>query len=98
MIIKSFALNKFDKTNFNIFLFYGKNEGLKKELINKNFFKNFEGTINNYVEGDFMDNLDNISSELLNKSLFEKDKIIIISRVGDKILKFIEEILKKKFD
>ncbi len=36
MIIKSFELSKFKKTNFNIFLFYGKNEGLKKELINKN--------------------------------------------------------------
>ena len=92
MIIKSFELSKFKETNFKIFLFYGKNEGLKKELINKNFLENFVGTINKYEEGDFIGNLDNITNELLTKSLFETNKIIIISRVGDKILKFIEEI------
>ena len=95
MIIKSFELSKFKKTNFNIFLFYGKNEGLKKELINKNFLENFVGTINKYEEADFIGNLDNITNELLTKSLFETSKIIIISRVGDKILKFIEEISEK---
>ena len=95
MIIKSFELSKFKKTNYNNFLFYGKNEGLKKELINKNFLENFVGTINKYEEADFIGNLDNITNELLTKSLFETSKIIIISRVGDKILKFIEEILEK---
>ena len=95
MIIKSFELSKFKETNFKIFLFYGKNEGLKKELINKNFLENFVGTINKYEEGDFIGNLDNITNELLTKSLFETNKIIMISRVSDKILKFIEEILEK---
>ena len=95
MIIKSFELSKFKETNFKIFLFYGKNEGLKKELINKNFLENFVGTINKYEEADFIGNLDNITNELLTKSLFETSKIIIISRVGDKILKFIEEISEK---
>ena len=95
MIIKSFELSRFKETNFKIFLFYGKNEGLKKELINKNFLENFVGTINKYEEADFIGNLDNITNELLTKSLFETNKIILISRVSDKIIKFIEEILEK---
>ena len=36
-----------------------------------------------------------VSSELLTSSLFEKEKIIIISRTSDKILKLVEEILDK---
>ena len=36
-----------------------------------------------------------MSSELLTSSLFEKEKIIIISRTSDKILKLVEEILDK---
>ena len=33
---------------------------------------------------------------MLNKSLFENSKIVIISRVTDKILNFIDEVLKHK--
>ena len=32
----------------------------------------------------------------MNRSLFEKEKILIISRVSDKILNFIEELSDKK--
>ena len=35
-------------------------------------------------------------SELINMSLFESKKILIISRVTDKLLKYIEEIIEKK--
>ena len=34
----------------------------------------------------------------MNKSFFDNDKLIIISRATDKILKIIEEILEKKID
>ena len=35
MIIKSFELNKIDLKKNNFFLFYGENEGLKKEIIDE---------------------------------------------------------------
>ena len=34
----------------------------------------------------------------MNKSLFEEDKLIIISRAGDKIYKYINEIIERKID
>lgn len=33
MILKQFELKKINLNNFNYFLTYGKNEGLKKEII-----------------------------------------------------------------
>ena len=53
MIIKSFDLNKTDLTNIHLFLFYGKNEGLQNELIQKKFIENFNGQINKYEESEF---------------------------------------------
>ena len=41
MIIKSFELNKIDLKKNNFFLFYGENEGLKKEIIENNFKNNY---------------------------------------------------------
>ena len=35
MIIKSFEINKINLKKKNIFFFYGKNEGLKNQLIKK---------------------------------------------------------------
>ena len=49
--------------------------------------KDFDGEIINYDETEFLKNKDIIISELLNRSLFESKKIILISRVTEKILK-----------
>ena len=38
MILRSFELNKIKLENYNFYLFYGDNEGLKEETI-KNFFE-----------------------------------------------------------
>ena len=75
---------------------YGKNEGLKKEIINKHFTKNFLGQINKYDEREFINNAETIISEILNKSLFDNEKLIIISRVTEKILNFIKELNEKE--
>ena len=95
MIKKYFDLKKINLSNFNLFLFYGKNDGLQNEVINDIFTNNFKGNINKYDENEFINNYDTVVSELLTKSLFEKEKIIIISRTSDKILKFVDEILDK---
>ncbi|MDA9743332.1 DNA polymerase III subunit delta [Candidatus Pelagibacter sp.] len=78
------------------FLFYGKNEGLKEEVINDNFIEKFEGQLIRYDESEFVNNFDNILEELLNMSLFGEKKNLIISRVTDKVLRYIEIILNKE--
>ena len=37
MILKSFELSKLKLNNYNFYLFYGDNEGLKEEIINSLF-------------------------------------------------------------
>ena len=76
-------------------MFYGKNDGLQNEVINDIFTSNFKGNVNKYDETEFINNYETLASELLTSSLFEKEKIIIISRTSDKILKFVDEILDK---
>ena len=98
MIIKHFELTKDKISKFNYYLFHGKNEGLKKEIIERNLIKNFNGNIDKYDENYFISNKETIISELLSKSLFEDRKIIIISRVTDKIIKIIDEIVRRNLD
>ena len=96
MIIKSFELGKIDISNYQLFLIYGKNNGLQNHIINTYLTNNFDGEINKYEEGDIIINSEKILTELMNRSLFENEKILIISRVSDKILNFIEELSDKK--
>ena len=50
MIIKAFEINKINLDDYKLYLFYGKNEGLKNELIHKYFMKDFKGSIIKYDE------------------------------------------------
>ena len=95
MIKKYFDLKKTNLDDYNLYLFYGNNDGLQNEVINDNFTNNFKGSVNRYDENEFINNYEVVSSELLTSSLFEKEKIIIISRTSDKLLKLVEEILDK---
>ena len=94
MIVKSYELGKFDFTNFDFFLIYGKNEGHQNEIINNNLNSNFKGLMSKYEENEFVKNFETISSEIRNRSLFDENKTIIISRVTEKILKFIEKLIE----
>ena len=47
MIIKYFEINKEKFDYYNLFLIYGENEGLKKEII-QTLKKKFSGNIENY--------------------------------------------------
>lgn len=95
MIIKSFELNKINFSKYNLFLLYGKNEGLKEEIIENRFTKKLDGQIDRYDENEFILNKETIISEIMNKSFFNDARVIIISRVSEKILKHVEEILEK---
>ena len=95
MIIKNFELERIKKSNLYLYLFYGQNEGLKKEVLENCFIKNFKGLVEKYEEKEVIENQEEIYSKIFNKSLFEKEKIILISRTSDKIVDFIERILEK---
>ena len=98
MIFKSYELNKINFEKFKLYLLYGKNEGFQNEVVEKYFLNNFEGIISKYEENEFINLSDVIISEIFNRSLFDEKKIIIISRVTDKILKYVEEIVGKDLE
>jgi len=98
MIIKSFELSKINQKNTSYYLFYGENEGHKNESINKIFNSKSLKNIYRYEEKEILDNPENFFNSIISKSFFENEKIIIISRVGDKIFHIIEEIIEKNID
>jgi len=93
MIIKSFEINKINFDQNKLVLFYGKNEGFKNEATN-NLIKD-KDEITKYEEKEVLENINDFIESILSKSLFEDEKIIIIKRVTDKILKIIDEINSK---
>ena len=95
MILKFYEINKIDIISQNLILFYGNNEGLKKEEIIKIYSKT-KKKIYKYEEKQILENSQNFFDNLYSGSLFENEKFIIIDRVTDKILKIIDEILEKK--
>ena len=96
MIFKSFEINKIDKKINQLILFYGKNEGLKNEAIS--ILIKDESNIQNYEEKEILDNENNFIENILSKSLFEKEKFIVIKRTTDKILKVIETLHLKNLE
>ncbi len=94
MIIKLFEISKLNLSNYNLFLFYGKNEGLQSDILKENFLNKFNGQVSRYEESEFISYFDSILIEIQTKSLFENEKIIIISRVTNKIADYIEKILE----
>ena len=90
MIIKFYELNKINFNQNKLILFYGKNEGLKNNAI-ENLIKD-KNEILYYDEKIILENPDNFIENIINKSLFEKEKIIVIKRATDKIFKIVDEI------
>ena len=95
MIVKSFEINKI-KNIKNFFLFYGKNEGHKNQVI-KFLLKESE-EIFKYDEKEIIENSNKFVEDILTKSLFEQKKIIIIKRASDKIFPLIEKLDEKKLE
>jgi DNA polymerase-3 subunit delta len=96
MILKSFEINKINKKINQLILFYGKNDGLKNEALN--ILIKDENNIQNYEEKEILDNENSFIENILSKSLFEKEKFIVIKRTTDKILKVIETLNLKSLE
>ena len=101
MIAKSYEIQNDTKKflNYNFFLLYGENQGLKKDII-----KSINDSINkedsktekiSFYENEIIDNKEKLYNNIYSGSLFSSKKIIIINYGTDKIFKEIEDIVTK---
>ena len=98
MILKSFEIEKIDIKKYNYYLFYGENSGFKKEIIEKKFKPEFKNNTFTYDESEILKDEKEFFDQILSSSFFEKQKLILISRSTDKILKIAEEIIDRKIE
>ena len=96
MIIKYYEANKISLDENKFLLFYGKNDGHKTE-ITENLIKSRQNILT-YEEKEILDNSNDFIESLISKSLFESEKIIIIKRATDKILKIFQNIISKNIN
>ena len=96
MIVKQFEISKLNIKKNIFFLFYGNNEGLKEEIIENLFEKNYLNKIYRYEEKELLNNIDEFFNSVFTKSFFDDDKLIIINRVTDKIKDIVEELKEKQ--
>ena len=90
MIIKSYEIKKINLEINKFLLLYGKNEGLKNHIIKD--VLSAKKNILNYEEKEVLDNSEIFIENLLTKSLFENEKIIIIKRVTNSLIKILDKI------
>ena len=98
MIFKSYEINKINFEKIKFILIYGSNEGHKKEIINEITKKLKEHKIDNYDEKNILSEPKIFYDNILSKSFFEKEKIILINRASEKIVSIIESIAEKKLE
>ena len=101
MIIKSYEVKKniSNFLNYNFYLLYGENIGLKKDI--KNFIKlsiaQKKGNVEaiSFYENEILDNEENFYNTIYNGSLFSDKKIITISEASDKLIDKISDAYEK---
>ena len=97
MILKYFEISKLNiPKKHRFFLFYGDNEGLKEETIKNLFEENYLDKIHRYEEKEILDNKNDFFNNVLTKSFFDNEKLVIVNRATDKIKVIIEELLERK--
>jgi len=91
MIFKNFEFDNIDIKKFNLFLFYGDNDGFKNEIIEKVCHqKNLKKTL--YYEKEILNNIENFLNSLSTKSFFDNEKVIVVRNATDKFKEIIENI------
>ena len=95
MILKFYEVNKINFSNNNLILLHGKNEGLKKDTISEFISRNKDNKIFNYDENEILENTISFYNTILNGSLFENNKLVIINRSTDKLLPILAQLCEK---
>ena len=98
MILKYFELKKKNFSENRFFLLYGNNTGLVEETLETKIKPLSPKNVFTYEENEIIKNTENFEENLLNKSFFENEKLIIIRRASDKILNIIRNIIEKKLN
>ena len=104
MIFKSYEINQKQKIVLqkNIFLLYGENYGLKKEIAHtiKSFFAKDDEKVEkiSLLESDILKNEENFNNLVFSNSLFNSKKIIFIYQSSDKIINQLKKIFEKISD
>ncbi len=101
MILKSYEIEKKlpDLSKYNIFLLYGENVGLKKDIKNKIEIEiNKKENSTEFLslnENEIISDEEILYNSIYSGSLFANKKMIIINNGTDKIIKYIEDIYEK---
>jgi len=101
VIIKSYEIQR-NPSNFikyNLFLLYGENDGLRKDIresikvaVNQ---QNIQIELLSLYESDIINNDENFYNSIYSGSLFSNKKIITINNGTDKIIKQVKDIVEK---
>lgn len=101
MIVKSYEIQKkrIDILKYNLFLLYGENIGLKKDIKKKIQFeikqKNTNIEISSLYESDILEDTNNFYNAIYSGSLFGNTKIITLNNATDKTTRLIEDVTQK---
>ena len=98
MILKSFEVEKIKIKDKKFFLFYGENQGHKNQVIKERFENEYNKSTYTYEEAEILKSKDDFFNNILSKSFFENEKLIIINRATDKISDILDEIIEKKIE
>ena len=96
MIIKSYQLKNFDYKKTKNFLFYGNNLAQINQIIDEKIKPSYLNKVFNYEENEILKNQKDFFNEILSHSLFDKEKLLIISRTTDKLHDIAKEILERE--
>ena len=98
MILKSYIVEQNHSVldDFQTVLFYGENDGVKDDIKIAIKKLNKDAEIINLFETEIIKNKNVLYDNLVNESLFNEKKIIIIQSATDRILPQIDEGIKKK--
>ena len=93
MIYKSYLIEKnINSIKENVILFYGENYGIKKDFKEKIRKTNKDCEFLLFDQKNILENSSILYNELYNTSLFEKNKILFIENVNDRILDVIQDV------
>ena len=96
MIKRTYEVNEDYIKKYDFFLFYGANEGFKKEKASEILLNLKKESIYKYDEKEILNDQTNFFEKILSHSLFEEEKVIIINNCTDKIFILLNEIIDKK--